>query len=133
MYTKEKLDVILNELKQEGEDTFHYFYVYQTPSTSSYIKHGISAVVDIDHLIVCFTNKRLLFLEMTMMGDFTGNIKGLNLDEVEEIKVNRGMIRTTILLKLKGEKEKLSIKANSFAIGFPIQKTNLLALSKLYG
>ncbi|MGF2715387.1 PH domain-containing protein [Bacillus cereus] len=133
MFTKDKLDAVLNELKIEGEDYFYYFYVYQTPSKTDYLKYGLGAIATMDHLIVCFTNKRLIFLEMTMMGEFTGNAQGLELDVFESIKVKKGLIRTAIKLTPKDGSEDLTIKANSFTFGFSSQKTNLQALSVMYG
>ncbi|PGF05061.1 PH domain-containing protein [Bacillus toyonensis] len=132
MLTNEYLDDLFEGMKIEGEDYFYYFYVYQIPKEGVLLLNGIIPVGDIEHSIVCFTNKRLLFLEITMMGKYTGNMKSVNLTEFKHIKVNRGMIRTSIVLTSKNGKGNTVIKANSFTFGLSNQKKNLIALEKLY-
>ncbi|MRB31232.1 hypothetical protein GH891_32240, partial [Bacillus thuringiensis] len=104
MLTNEYLDDLFEGIKIEGEDYFYYFYVYQIPKEGVLLVNGIIPVGDIEHIIVCFTNKRLLFLEITMMGKYTGNMKSIDLIEFEHIKVKRGMIRTSIVLTSKNGK-----------------------------
>ncbi|AFQ30125.1 hypothetical protein P4493_04175 [Bacillus thuringiensis] len=132
MLTNEYLDDLFEGIKIEGEDYFYYFYVYQIPKEGVLLVNGIIPVGDIEHIIVCFTNKRLLFLEITMMGKYTGNMKSIDLIEFEHIKVKRGMIRTSIVLTSKNGKGNTVIKANSFTFGLSNQKKNLIALEKLY-
>ena len=132
MLTNEYLDDLFEGIKIEGEDYFYYFYVYQIPKEGVLLVNGIIPVGDIEHIVVCFTNKRLLFLEITMMGKYTGNMKSIDLIEFEHIKVKRGMIRTSIVLTSKNGKGNTVIKANSFTFGLSNQKKNLIALEKLY-
>ncbi|PHE64319.1 hypothetical protein COF68_05610 [Bacillus toyonensis] len=132
MITNKYLDEVFKELKIEGEEYFYYFYVYNLPKTEVYMMNGILPIGDIEHIIVCFTNKRLMFLEVTMMGKLTGNTTIIDLDTLDKIKVKRGMIRTSIIVTPKETQKDMTIKANSFTFGLSNQKKNLKELAKLY-
>lgn len=132
MLTNKSLDDLFQELKIEGETYFYYFYTYKTPSASEYFKHGLGAIVDLQHSIICFTEKRLMVLEVTSMGTLTGQMQYLDMSEIENVKVKRGTFFTRITVTSKENKGEMTIKANSFTFGLSNQKKNLIALEKKY-
>ncbi|MED1412467.1 MULTISPECIES: PH domain-containing protein [Bacillus] len=132
MLTNKYLDDLFEELKIEGETYFYYFYSYVTPSASEYFKYGLGALADLEHLIICFTDKRLMVLEISMSGKFTGNIKCIDMKDIENVKVKKGLFRTKITVTSTGNRGDIVIKANSFTIGLSNQKKNLIKLEKKY-
>ncbi|GLV67533.1 hypothetical protein Bmyc01_62020 [Bacillus mycoides] len=132
MLTNKYLDDLFEELKIEGETYFYYFYSYITPSASEYFTYGLGALVDLKHLIICFTDKRLMVLEISMSGKFTGNIKCIDMKDIESVKVKKGLFRTKITVTSTGNRGDIVIKANSFTIGLSNQKKNLIKLEKKY-
>lgn len=134
MLTNSNADKIFDKLMVEGETYVHYFYVMKMASHSEYLVYGLGAIGSNSHCLVGFTNKRILLIELSAAtGNATGNIAHLDLDEVEKVSVKRGMIKSNVTVKLKGDKGVLEMKPNSFTIGLSNHKKNLVKLEELYG
>ncbi|MBY0599205.1 PH domain-containing protein [Bacillus bingmayongensis] len=133
MLTNQYLDELFDELKIEGETYFYYFYTMKMASTSEYFKLGFGALLENEHQIICFTNKRIMLLEITpLQGKFNGNKKYIDMKDVESVKVKRGWFKTKITVTLTGNRGDIVIKSNSFTIGLSNQRKNLISLEKMY-
>lgn len=84
-------------------------------ATSVYIKYGPGAFLENQHQVICFTNKRIMMLELNPL---TGNKKTINIKDVENIKVKRELIKTKVIVTLKSDKGDIIMNPNSFTIGF---------------
>lgn len=132
MLNNNVLDELFNEIKREDETYYYYFYTMKIAATSEYIKFGPSAVLE-KHLIICFTNKRIIMLEITpLTGKLNGNHKVINIEDVENIKVKRGLLKTKIVVTLKGNNGNLIMNPNSFTFGLSNHKKNLIKLEEQY-
>lgn len=132
MLTNQYLDDLFQDMKIEGETYFYYFYTYSLPTPSSQFKYGLGSLAGIEHLIICFTEKRLIFLEITMMGKYTGNMEVINMDTIGTIKVKKGFFKTKITVTDKEGGGEMVINTNSFTFGLSNQKKNLKELANLY-
>lgn len=102
MLTNKYSDDLLEELKIEGET--YYFYSNVTPSAFEYFEYRIGAFVELEHLIICFTNKKILVLAISMAGKFTGNVKYIDIKDLKSVQVKRGLIRTKITVTSTGNR-----------------------------
>ncbi|MFJ8356000.1 PH domain-containing protein [Bacillus paramycoides] len=89
-------------------------------------------MADLEHLIICLTDKRLMVLEISMSGKFTGNIKCIDMKDIESVNIKKSLLRTKITVTSTGNRRDIVIKANSFTIGLSNQKKNLIKLEEKY-
>ncbi|MFE7696847.1 hypothetical protein ACFU39_27595, partial [Bacillus tropicus] len=74
MLNNNVLDELFNEVAYEDESYFYYFYTMKMAATSEYIKFGPGAFLENQHQVICFTNKRIMMLELNpLTGKFNGN------------------------------------------------------------
>ncbi|CAM4410454.1 hypothetical protein BAMA_24730 [Bacillus manliponensis] len=134
MLTNTTADKVFDELMIEGETYTHYFYVMKMAARSEYLTYLFGAIASNKHCLVGFTDKRVLFIELSpTTGNATENIAYLDLDEVEQVSVKRGLIKSNVTIKLKEDKGILEMKPNSFTVGLSNHKKNLVKLEELYG
>lgn len=133
MLNNNVLDALFNEVAYEDELYFYYFYTMKMAATSEYLKFGPGAFLENQHQVICFTNKRIMMLELNpLTGKFNGNKIIINIEDVEDIKVKRGLIKSKVIVTLKGNKGDIVMNPNSFTIGLSNHKKNLVKLQKMY-
>lgn len=67
-----------------------------------------------------------------LTGKFNGNKIIINIEDVEGIKVKRGLIKSKVIVTLKGNKGDIVMNPNSFTIGLSNHKKNLVKLQEMY-
>jgi hypothetical protein len=133
MLNNNVLDELFNEVAYEDESYFYYFYTMKMAATSEYIKFGPGAFLENQHQVICFTNKRIMMLELNpLTGKFNGNKIIIDIEDVEGIKVKRGLIKSKVIVTLKDNKGDIIMNPNSFTIGLSNLKKNLVKLQEMY-
>jgi hypothetical protein len=134
MLNNNVLDELFNEVAYEDESFFYYFYTMKMAATSEYIKFGPGAFLENQHQVICFTNKRIMMLELNALtGKFNGNKIIIDIEDVEGIKSKKkGLIKSKVIVTLKDNKGDIIMNPNSFTIGLSNLKKNLVKLQEMY-
>ena len=96
-------------------------------SLTKYLLFQEAAILANKHLIVSFTNKRVLICEMdAVSGKLTGNIFPIDLNSVKDISIKKkGLLKTKVKIKFSDDSE-IMFKPNNFCIGLSNHKKNHL-------
>ncbi|AST90131.1 hypothetical protein BC6307_01945 [Sutcliffiella cohnii] len=128
----EYMDQFLDEIMEPGEVEKQYFYVMSFAPLTNYLLFQEFTMLLNKHMIVAFTNKRILICEMDgTTGKMTGNFLPLDLQDVKEISFKRGLLKTTVKITFSDD-SKIQIKPNNVCVGLSNHKKNLLALAERY-
>lgn len=115
----EQLDVPVNQ---------NFVYGYTEPGILSSFTYGaLAAFVDMQYYLLFFTSEEIILVGLTMMGQFSGNHIRIPYEDIDYLKVKKGLIQYKIVVKVSGEK-KLTFKSNKVIAGIKWQKNNLAFL-----
>ncbi|MGF2715386.1 PH domain-containing protein [Bacillus cereus] len=133
MLTNKALDKYFESIAIEGETYFHYLYVRRMSSPLEGYKLGKGILLAEVSKVICFTNKRLLIVNIGPLGGFSSyDMKTVNMEEIESITIKQGFSGTTIKIDLNFDRGSVRLNPNSFVIGLSNHKENLKSLCKLY-
>ena len=79
------------------------------------------------YYLLFFTSEEIILVGLTMMGQFSGNHIRIPYEDIDYLKVKKGLIQYKIVVKVSGEK-KLTFKSNKVIAGIKWQKNNLAFL-----
>lgn len=132
MASNSYLDNYFKEKMQPDENYCYYFYTMTFASATKYIIFGAGAQLLNQHSIICFTNKRIIIIEMNpATGNLTENIGQIELSNVKKITVKKGLLKTKLLVTFCDESI-MKIEPNNICIGLSNHKKNLTKLEELY-
>lgn len=126
------MDEVINQALTAEETYKHYFYVMGMKPLKNFLRYSYLAPFFNKHMIVCFTNKRILIFEMSgTTGKLTGESSEMLLSDVKQVTVKKGIIKTKITVTLSDNSVVL-FTPNNFCVGLSNHKDGLLALKQLY-
>lgn len=128
----EYFDHYFKELLEPEETYNHYFYVMSFAPLTKYLLFQEASILANKHLIVSFTNKRILICEMdAVSGKLTGNIFPIDLNSVKDISIKKGFLKTKVKIKFSDDSETM-FKPNNFCLGLSNHKNHLIKLTEKY-
>ena len=106
----------------------NFVYGYTEPGImSSFTCGALASFVDMQYYLLFFSSAEITLVGLTMMGQFSDNHIRIPYEDIEYLKVKKGLIQYKIVVKVKGEK-KLTFKSNKVIVGIKWQKNNLAFL-----
>lgn len=132
MYNRTKyIEDCFSQILHPEENYNCYFYVMSFAPFADYLLYQQFALFLNKHMIVSFTDKRILVCEMDPAGNLTGNVMQIEYNDVQNVSVKRGFMKTTIQLTFR-DNSKVQFKPNNVCIGLPKHKENLLKLTDIF-
>ena len=132
MVSNSCLDNLFKENLLSEESYSYYFYAMSFASKSKYILYGPFATLFNKHSIICFTNKRIICLELDpVTGNVMNNINEIEFNIIKNVIVKKGMIKTKIKVVFLDESI-LEFSPNNICIGLSNHKKNLSKLQEMY-
>lgn len=106
----------------------NFVYGYTEPGIMSSFTYGaLASFIDMQYYLLFFSSEEISLVGLTMMGQFSGKHIQIPYEDIEYLKVKKGLIQYKIVVKVKGEK-KLTFKSNKVIAGIKWQKNNLAFL-----
>lgn len=106
----------------------NFVYGYTEPGLLSSFTYGaLASLVDMKFYLLFFSSDEIILVGLTMMGQFSGDHARIPYEDIDYLKVKKGLVQYKITIKIKGEK-KLTFKSNKVIAGIKWQKNNLAFL-----
>lgn len=117
----------------EPEETYgYYFYNMKFAPLTDYLLYQSMAPLLNKHLIVCFTNRRIILCEMDgVTGKLTDNMAAIDIQDVKDISIKKGLMKTNVKVVFSDDSA-VSFNPNNICIGLSRHKENLLKLNELF-
>lgn len=132
MNKNQYLDDYFKEMLEEEETYNYYFYVMSFVPVTQYLRFQQMAIFLNKHMIISFTNKRILICEMSgLTGKLTENVLTIDLQEVKQISIKEGIMKTKIRIEFL-DGSAIKFKPNNICIGLSNHKKHLNKLKELY-
>lgn len=126
-----KLDNIMEFLKGTNIETIedkNFIFGYVEPKFWKYMVFQAGAVADMKNLLVFFTKKQIIFVGLSLAGNFTENISYLDHKDITDFKSKKGLMQTKIIFKYNDAK--VIIKTPQVVLTSKWQMTNLQFLKE---